>query len=313
MNKRFVYAIAGFLVGFLLAFLLWGLAKPTEASYTGRPPSAETSIECGEITMSFHNPTPWLFVFDYRVDGEAVVSQSPWAGLQFNSSSPLYPQYFGDRWHLVPVANNNNQDIVLNFGEDTGIHQVEYRLAEGAEQDMYFDWTSVRVQSDCEEPVPTVLVCLDGENELTIPRTQEAWDRVLYSWHDAYVGGCEVPEPTPIPTPVVFEPGVAGGGGFTPVCYGRSHPIIPWASATRTDGTNASINYVPTAGEGEPVNVVYSENPFEIIFNLGNHGLRDWTPNNGNVQLHDLIAGQSYWYRMANGCSPWSGIFFLPR
>lgn len=121
---------------------------------------------------------------------------------------------------------------------------------------------------------------------------------------------CE-PEPSPSPTPTPNPPNPIGPGSFTPACYGVTHPVIPWASAER-DGTDALIKYVPTTGEGDQVNVVFSENPFEIIFNLGNHGLRDWRPNNGHLNLHDLVAGRPYWFRIANGCSRWSGIFFIP-
>ena len=239
----------------------------TENARAGEVPSAEHSVKCGQITMSFHNPTPWLFVFDYRVDGEVAVSQSPWAGLEFNLSSPLSPGSFGDRWHLVPVGQNNNQDIVLNFGEDTGIHQVEYRLAEGAEQDMYFDWTSARVQSDCE--VPTVLVCLDGDNELTIPRTTEAWDRVLFSYPDAYVGECKVPEPTPTPEP---EPTV------TPTEAPKSEP---------EDNTCHTCSATaPTCGETSPVKV--AANPH--VYRKGGVAIVKWFPtegNNVNIYYHE--------------------------
>lgn len=126
-------------------------------------------------------------------------------------------------------------------------------------------------------------------------------------WSEGMDAKCLFPV-TPAPQPVVRGTSPAG---FTPACYGVTHPVIPWASAER-NGTSAIIRYVPTTGEGDSVNVVFAENPFDIIFNLGNHGLRDWTPNNGHVQLNDLVAGQSYWFRIANGCSRWSGIFFIP-
>ena len=129
---------------------------------------------------------------------------------------------------------------------------------------------------------------------------------------------CPTPTPTSSPTATPSAtPAPATSGGSTSMpgapagrCAGKSDPVITQAVATRS-GTDASIAYVPTAGEGEPVNVVFDENPFEIILGLGSHGLRDWLPNNGNVQLHELVEGQSYWYRIANGCSPWSGIFFI--
>jgi len=48
-----------------------------------------------------------------------------------------------------------------------------------------------------KKEVPTITVCLDGENERTIPRTTDAWNRVLYSYPEAKVGVCPTPkEPT---------------------------------------------------------------------------------------------------------------------
>ena len=317
-----IIALLGFFIGMIVSYFMWGYNQPIVPEVEAQrqtTPYATYSSQCGEITMSFHNPTPWLFVFDYRVDGEAVVSQSPWAGLQFNSSSPLYPGSFGDRWHLVPVDGNRNQDITLTFGEDTGVHSVGWRLAEGAEQDYYIDWTHARVQSDCQPPQPTTRMChWDGQAYEAIAVTRTARARHFNAhkedkdWLTGMDADCEFP-PTPTPTPSV----TTSNGGSTSMpgapagrCAGQSDPVITQAVATRS-GTSANIAYVPTAGESEPVNVVFDENPFEIILGLGSHGLRDWTPNNGNVQLNDLVEGQSYWYRIANGCSPWSGIFFI--
>ena len=83
---------------------------------------------------------------------------------------------------------------------------------------------------------------------------------------------CEIPvTPTVTPTPVppVYLPGSTPPPTHVGRCYGVSQPVIPWAFAYR-NGTDAKIDYyVPTTGEGDVVNVVFSENPFEIIFNLG--------------------------------------------
>ena len=170
------------------------------------------------------------------------------------------------------------------------------------------------------EPEPTTRMChWNGEGFDAIAVAETARTRHFNAhkldkdWVEGMDADCEfepepTPEPTPAPQPVVREHGPAG---FTPACYGQTHPVIPWASAIR-NGSDATINYVPTTGEGDFVNVVFSENPFDIIFNLGAHGLRDERPNDGSVELHELVVGQSYWFRIANGCARWSGIFFIP-
>jgi hypothetical protein len=180
--------------------------------------------------------------------------------------------------------------------------------------------TPTATPTPTKPPQPTTRMChWNGKDfdAIAVTRTERLRHfnahKLDKDWLTGMDADCEYPPtptatPTPAPQPVVRSHGEAG---FTPVCYGVSHPVIPWASAER-DGSDATINYVPTTGEGDMVNVVFAENPFDIIFNLGNHGLRDERPNDGSVELHDLVLSQSYWYRIANGCSRWSGIFFIP-
>jgi hypothetical protein len=112
-------------------------------------PSMSASVICGEAELTFNNPTPFFFSFDYRVDGEAgtpdevsslIIANGPWAG-----------QSFGDRYNIVDVLTGTTEVESVSFPEDSGIHTVAYRLWRGAENDWYLPWQEVQVESDCEE------------------------------------------------------------------------------------------------------------------------------------------------------------------
>lgn len=137
------------------AGLTMASATAAQATQAEAPHVVET-VDCGGVELEFVNPTDWLFVFDYRVDGEAAVSSSPFAPLVIGEG-PLAGQAFGDRWHLVSIAGPGSDTVTITFDEDStpDPHIVQYRLAEGAEQNLYFDWVTVYV-ADCEpEPTPT--------------------------------------------------------------------------------------------------------------------------------------------------------------
>lgn len=114
-------------------------------------PTVSHAVKCGTVTLQFLNPTPYLFVFDYRVDREAP-KHGPVVNGTIKEGS-LAGRAFGPRWNLVPVdgrAGRHSRSVTLPFPEDSGPHSVTYRLAEGGEQKMFFDWQKpVRVDSDC--------------------------------------------------------------------------------------------------------------------------------------------------------------------
>jgi hypothetical protein len=173
--------------------------------------------------------------------------------------------------------------------------------------------------SESPKPTPTVLVCLDNgvdePRELTIPRTQEAWDRVLFSWPESYVGECKVEptpeptvEPTPDPTPEstpgpTSEPLVHHTTGTPETCAGVPTPTEPANFHLYRNGELADLRWSPT--EGDTVNI-YWKNPSagdwehslintpndgnEIVGNLGSY---DWTFGlaqvNGNCNESDIV------------------------
>lgn len=133
-------------------------------------PSMSSVVSCGQIDMTFNNPTDWFFSFDYKVDSEAghdddysddLIANGPFAG-----------SLFGQRFNEVDVIANTSQNRTVSFAEDSGTHTVSYRLFRGAENDLYLNWVDKEVSSDCEAPED----CQETES-------------------------CENEEPTPTPTP----------------------------------------------------------------------------------------------------------------
>jgi hypothetical protein len=153
-----------------------GLATGTANAVAA--PTVTADVECGKVTLQFHNPTDHLFVFDYRVDRER-----PKHGPVVNGTieeGPLAGQRFGPRWNLVPVdgrAGQHSHSVTLPFAEDSGLHSVTYRLAEGAEQKMFFGWQKpVLVKTDCRPnfkraDAPSVVQpeCDAAKGKLVIP------------------------------------------------------------------------------------------------------------------------------------------------
>ncbi len=296
MNKGFI-KLSVLVVGFLVLIGSVGYlvsARQVDA-YDGDSPSVDYSLECGQVTLHFNNPTTWLNVFDYRVDGEAVVSQSPWAGLEFNLNSPLSPGAFGDRWNLVPLVGEHNEDRVFDFDEESGTHLVEWRLAEGAEQYYYFDWQSVEVDSNCE-----LLVCLDGQNEQTVPNTEGIWDRIFYSYPNAYEGQCEVPTPDPEVEQPVEAPRPELTQATAPQCNDSTPLILPNNVHVVRSGAEATVNFFTS---GSNANIYFKG------VNAPNweHSVRDISVEGGYVSytIHDLdpMLGYTFGIQAANSCA----------
>lgn len=154
------------------------------------------------------------------------------------------------------------------------------------------------------EPEPTVLVCLDGEEELTIPRTAEAWKRVLYSWPSAYLGECDVPD---VPPPPVEEPKEEHHEAPMPsapeICANVPTPENPANFHLYRKGDCAELKWLPT--DGDTVNI-YWKNPASgnwehSVINSDNDGVElvcglggyDWTFGlaqvNGECNQSDIM------------------------
>jgi hypothetical protein len=119
-------------------------------------PSMWSDVSCGKVDITFNNPTRYFFSGDYRIDNEAGTDDQ-YTNTQIQNG-PHAGKYFGQRFNIVDLLAGQTVVKNLTFGEDTGIHNVAYRIFRGAENDWYLDWEEVQVESDCEpneEPTPT--------------------------------------------------------------------------------------------------------------------------------------------------------------
>jgi predicted ribosomally synthesized peptide with SipW-like signal peptide len=91
------------------------------------------------IDFTFINPTPFLFAFDYRVDGE-VGTNGTWYDVTIHEGL-LNGQKIGPEYNLVTVVGNSSQSI-----EVCGQDEIQVGLRQGAEQKWYFDWITFQAQ-----------------------------------------------------------------------------------------------------------------------------------------------------------------------
>ena len=163
-------------------------------------------------------------------------------------------------------------------------------------------------QDECITPTPTpipeIIVCLDGEAELTIPKTRQAWARVLYSYPNAVIGECPEPEVTPTPTPTATPsatPEERHDNPGAPVC-GDSVPAnvanIFVDSGVLNDG-KLEVRWLPSEPKGNKAHIRYSEVDGQWRYALLN------TDNDGHEEIGGLTNGTHYWFQVAqvNGCA----------
>ena len=95
-------------------------------------------INGDNIDFTFYNPTPFLFVFDYRVDSAAGVARNQ-SGPDLTNvaigGGPLVGQLFGETYNRVVLSGNSSQMVNV-----VGNSIIEVGLREGAENDWYIDW-----------------------------------------------------------------------------------------------------------------------------------------------------------------------------
>lgn len=135
------------------------VAEPTPPQII--PPSATHEVSCGEIEVTFTNATPWLYALQVEVDG----------ALSFINVDGR-------------IADGpDSASKTFTFDEDSGVHEVRYHLAHGAESDYFFDWTEmIDVQSDCKaNPTPTPTPTDEPEDDdasLNVRKVDEEGNRL---------------------------------------------------------------------------------------------------------------------------------------
>jgi len=85
------------------------------------------------IDFEFNNPTPWFFVFDYRVDGEEGELHE-WSDVVIHGGE-LAGDEIGPKYNWVETNGPETKEVTV-CGED----EIWVGLRVGAEQDYYLDW-----------------------------------------------------------------------------------------------------------------------------------------------------------------------------
>ena len=114
-------------------------AKPGECQFY-----LETSAtaECGSVTVSLTNHSPWIYPLSVSVDG-----------------GPFY--YIGSVDNRGTNPNHQTGTWTIDFAEDSGEHTVQYKVAAGTESDLYNgqpagETRSITTTTNCEPDVVTL-------------------------------------------------------------------------------------------------------------------------------------------------------------
>ncbi len=103
----------------------------------------------GGVTLTFNNPTPWLFVFDVRVDNEAGIARDQ-TGTDLTTmtigAGPLASQQWGLTYQRVEVDGRPTPDVHQVTQTFYGTNNIKVGLREGAERDWYIDWLTFLAQ-----------------------------------------------------------------------------------------------------------------------------------------------------------------------
>lgn len=273
------FAIIGFLLGLLVGYFMWASPTPVEALTNGNN-HVEVCWDCP--TFDFHaKECP----AGYR---PSIIKPD-----KCYKSGRGYVDYL--TFDLLNIQRVKSQDpnkchkpTPETLNVPTWARSDYGKLAEHVPGKVF--------ECPTPTPVPTVLVCLDNgqdePKELTIPRTQEAWDRVLFSWPQSYVGECKVPEPTPEPTPTPTpseEPkhdDSAEGSNAPETCTASVPEPAMNVHGYRKGGT-FEVKWYPAVADG--VNIYYYQNQVpenkHSVINTDNDGSEfinglgslDWT------------------------------------
>ncbi|HET8926397.1 MAG TPA: hypothetical protein VFN24_01030 [Microbacterium sp.] len=122
-------------------------------------PYLETSneLQCGSVDVTLHNVSPWL----YRVLIETETSPGVWERVDGTVSGAGI--YAAEGVLMVDNRGDASDDqtgtYTVTFPEDSGVHNVRYKVSSGAEADLYVglpvgEFTTVQVESDCVAPEP---------------------------------------------------------------------------------------------------------------------------------------------------------------
>ena len=117
---------------FLLEFVVTQNSSQNDYNREHDRPYIDWEIDGLEITFEFVNPTPYPFVFDYRIDGEEG-EEHDWSNTEIEEGE-LEGEKIGPWYNPVTVIEDTHEVTV------TAEEEVWVGMRVGAEQNWYLDW-----------------------------------------------------------------------------------------------------------------------------------------------------------------------------
>jgi LPXTG-motif cell wall-anchored protein len=137
------------------------LAGPAAATVENPPNATVTSYGCeiqlvldntGPYSDGIGHDGPWFAAFDWRLPGDPQLAVEPELDGLSISDPPLAPQPFDGLYNPVPVLAG--ETVTVDVTAEPGTAAVEVRLVRGAEQRVFWDWTSYPINCP-PEPTPS--------------------------------------------------------------------------------------------------------------------------------------------------------------
>ena len=107
--------------------------------------TSDDNTVCGQITISLHNRSPWVYPVSVSTDGSTP-----------DANGPLYGPVVDNRTDggLNGPQKDVTESKTYSFPEDSGVHTVKYVVNAGSESDLWRDLpagtvTTRTVESDC--------------------------------------------------------------------------------------------------------------------------------------------------------------------
>lgn len=152
----------------------------TNYSHTFRDPGCASNVSfietshvqyCGGVDITLRNVSPWIYPTSVEIDG--VHSYGPTVDNRTNGT-------------LTGPVQDQSRTRSITFEEDSGTHEVRYRVQAGTEKDLYVglpvnEWTTVTVETDCtpnEVPANAVasITAVCGAATITLTNPQAEWN-----------------------------------------------------------------------------------------------------------------------------------------
>jgi LPXTG-motif cell wall-anchored protein len=164
--------------------LALALAGPAAATVENPPSATVTSYDCeirlvldnsGPYSDGIGHDGPWFAAFDWRLPGDVQLALEPELDGLSISDPPLAGQPFDGLHNPMPVLAG--ETVTVDVTTAPGTAAIEVRLVRGAEQRVFWDWTSYPVNCPAEptpSPSPSVTPTPDASQPAASPSASPA-------------------------------------------------------------------------------------------------------------------------------------------